>query len=1242
VKYRYSDSVEQEKGAPVKALKSFGFGLLTICVLVLFASGSLVGQGIFATLTGVVSDSSGAVVGDAKITLTDSTSGSVRETVSNGDGFFTFASVPVGTYALTVEAKGFEKYKADDIRLGGGERRNVNAQLAVGATNQVVEVNAQDTAIATTDSGEKSFALETKELQNFTQVGSNAAEYIKIVPGFGIQNGTSNKSNYNGATIGINANGDSGSQSPLNAAFSYNGLPTNSLDITGDGAHVSDPGCNCDTPVNPNSDFVQEFKVLTSNFSAENQKGPILISSVTKAGGSDFHGSLFFSARNHSLNANDWLNNASNVKQPANVYYYPGATLGGPVIIPGTNFNKSRQKLFFFTGFEYYYQVLDTGLLRATVPPACELQGDFSPTCIAQEGNPNAAGKMPGEISNTIFPGYQIPMCTGTPNGKCIDPNMLALAKLYPAANVDPATTGGYNYTQSEVFNQNNRQWIIRGDWNISENTKVFVRYNYQREVQQFPVGLWWRNTDQVPYPTPIEGKNKSNSWSGTLTHVFSPTMTNETVVAYTFVGFPNVFADPNAVARSTVGYNYAGVFNNGVSQIPSFGQYGPSEAALVFNPGGFEAGGPSQGLYANKYMPSVSDTLTKVFKNHTIKAGFFWEWIRNAQPANNDTNGLLQVSQGSQFSYGNEYADLLTGNLSNYTETNFNRINNINYTTVEFFAQDSWKATRKLTIDFGMRFSHFTPWEDGEGFGYSIFDASQYSPDCAASPTFCGFEWHAKDHSVPIGGFPTRALFYQPRVGAAYDLRGTGKTVLRGGWGRFYYHSGQFTNGLDASAGVATANLSPTNWVGGPGCPTNPSNGSALFAYELSCLNVSASPASPAAVDSRDNNQPYTDSWSATVDQETPWQGHLEVSYVGNRSRDLSNTQGGAGSNINLVPLGAMLTASNPGSANANLYRVLNDPVTGAGYGDLIVATNNLYANYNALQVSWLRHAGRYTIQANYTFQKSLGIVNPTVDPFNLSDNYGALPSDRRHLFNLAFSIDAGTLVHSNKFVNGAVNGWQFSGIIQAESGANLTYGGNYTNTPNINYNMSLSCVATTAEVQAGQGCPNGTPGGAAGGPAIIPGSNTGANLLTGIPINNQSILGTNGEQLNPYVTCNPEEHLTSHQYVNSSCFSAPTTVGTNGPTMLPVAYGPTFFTWDQSIFKNFQLSESKKLQFRVSAYNWLNHPLYSFPSGNNLTLQFVQDPVTQQITQQNANFGYSTQKQGARVIQLEARFYF
>ena len=300
-----------------------------LCPFILNGSTAL-SQGIFATLTGVVADPSGGVVPNAKITLRDSTSGSTRDTLTNGSGYYTFASVPVGNYELTVQFHGFRQYKASDISLGGGESRNVNVQLQVGSTDETVQVSAENLSLAVTDSGEKSFALATEELENFTQVGSNAAEYIKIVPGFGIANGTQNKSNYNGQTIGINANGDSGSQSPLNAAYSYNGLPTNSLDITADGAHVSDPGCNCDTPVNPNSDFIQEFKVLTSNFNAEEQKGPIVITSVTKAGGSEFHGNAYFSARNHTLNANDWLNNASGVQQPANAYYYPAAPSAVP------------------------------------------------------------------------------------------------------------------------------------------------------------------------------------------------------------------------------------------------------------------------------------------------------------------------------------------------------------------------------------------------------------------------------------------------------------------------------------------------------------------------------------------------------------------------------------------------------------------------------------------------------------------------------------------------------------------------------------------------------------------------------------------------------------------------------------------------------------------------------------------------------------------------------------------------
>jgi hypothetical protein len=347
--------------------------------------------------------------------------------------------------------------------------------------------------------------------------------------------------------------------------------------------------------------------------------------------------------------------------------------------------------------------------------------------------------------------------------------------------------------------------------------------------------------------------------------------------------------------------------------------------------------------------------------------------------------------------------------------------------------------------------------------------------------------------------------------------------------------------------------------------------------------------------VDSTDDKQPYTDQYNVTVSQRTPWSGLLEMSYVGNRTRDIpSGSVGGNSLNINLVPVGAMNAnpSQDPNKLNADDFRPLK------GFSNLYLATNNAWANYNSMQATWIRSQGRYNINLNYTFGKAMGIVG-FYDQFNLANNYGVLPANRTHIFNAAYSIELGNPLKGNKFAQGVVNGWQFTGVTQVESGANLS-GFN-----SQNFGMNGNGYVSPA---------------------------------TGYTVTNTSILGTNNIQLNPIQTCNPTANLGPNQFVNGNCFALPTALGQNGPTIMPPIYGPAFFNTDLGLFKNFQIKEQMKVQFRFNAFNFLNHPLWSFPGGNNLALTF--NGTTGAMN--NPIFGYTTQKQGHRVIQFAVKFFF
>jgi hypothetical protein len=1151
---------------------------IPVLAVLLALPGTTYAQRFTGDLSGTVVDESGGVIPGADVTVVNEASKGVRRSVTNNDGFFAFAALPSATYTVQISIQGFNTYEVTGIELRGGDSRTLRQiSLKVATVAETVSVSAE-VALTPLNSGEKSATLTGEQLENIPIQGTSAAEVLRILPGMTNVNSSSqsnrNSPNYTGEVYGINGNGEFGSGGGNNQSalgnYSANGAGVTALDITIDGAPGADPGCNCATSVNPNTEFVQEFKVLQSNFGAEHAKGPVNMTVISKQGGREFHGAVFGYVRDYHLASNEWFANKIGADKTKNKFLYPGFNLSGPLIIPGTGFNKNRDKVFFFVGFEYFKQALDTGYVKSWVPTQAMRNGDFS----------NAAAVGNGSAINSVprgFPGGIIP-------GNLIDPGGRALVNVFPMPNADPASTGGFNYVENLLVDQNGWQGLARVDLNISDSTKMFLRYNMQREVQPFVIGLWWRNGEQqVPYPSSIEGRNRSDSGTVSLTHVFNPTLTSETIFAVTYINFPNVFKNPEKISRQALGYPYQGIFGESGDQIPSVNAGPWCCGPMYFNPGGFD---PI--LFAEKWQIAAQDNVTKVWGTHTIKGGVYFEHVTNNQPGNGNSNGYIVLDPNNSASSGNTLADLLMGRINtHYDEQTKNALHNIGYNIFELFAQDSWKVKPRLTVDLGLRASYLGPWYDrgnynGKTTGMVGWDQSTYQPGVQYS----GLTWNSINSNTPLGIVSIPWVF-TPRGGFAWDVKGTGDTVIRGGLGMYIYHEAQpaWTGSVDFAQGVRNTTISDATTL------------AALEGLGGGSVGLTGS-----TLDTQDNKQPTSYSWSLSVDQKLPWGMMAEMSYVGNHQ---SNQLNGGLANINAVPEYYGLQVDPTGGTNPDSLRPLNQ------YSDLSVFRHNMYANYHGLQTFVSRQRGKFNFTAAYTFSKILGIRGN--DPNNgafgseyiwdvRTHNYGVLGQDRTHVASASMSWMLPDLKDKGALVNGILGNWQVSGI-----------GTYYSGRPLWGNNGNFDIGGTGAD---------------------------------GVPLDGQHIVGSNQIRVQAQLTCDPSQGVPDGYMLNPACFAAPTP-GHNGNYVLPYMKGQPYWGLDTTLSKNFPIgSKGQKLQLRVSAYNLLNHALLFPDQSHNLTLHYTNGVMD------SADFGKLgtwmengkevQNKFGRRVVQLVLRYTF
>lgn len=1142
--------------------KKFGLKALLLLLSIGLFVGVHAQSSTAGNITGTVRDPQGAAVPDAEITIVDTKTGASRTAKTNDDGFYSVPGLPPSIYTISTSPSGFKKTVAANVELHVSENKTVNLDLQVGSVTEIVTVTSEQAPVELR-SGEVSSLISEKQVTELPLNGRNYAQLALMVPGVSpvTQNGAGGSFATRGT--GLNSGVD----------MSVNGNQSNSNLWTVDGVNNMDVGSNRTLLVFPSVDSIQEFRVERNSFSAEfGQAQGAVVNLITKGGSNEFHGSLFEFYRHDSLNASNFFLNRAGQPKAKLKYNNFGGNFSGPII---------KNRLFFFWSEEWRRERRGA-VLSANVPTPAEKLGDFSGTLTGPlPHRPGMTCTTPGPTPSDpgCFPGNRIPTAQLSPAG-------LAYMKLFP----DPNTSGTPNWTSSTVQPINTRQDSIRGDLTISDKAQLMVRYINETWTHLGATGNFWGDS---AYPTlSSDWSQPSHSFAVKLTNTLSPKMVNE--FQFSIAGNDIIIAtNPETQAlEDEIASKIPTVFPHGGD-----GLVGGTVPSLFWGAGGY-SNIWHQAPWANREDLYIwKDDFSLVFGSHDLKVGALFSHNFKDEPGTGAGGGNQQATiQGCGEQTGHCIGDLLLRDtvLLNYTEIATTEIAEGRWRDFEVYANDTWKIHPRVTLTLGLRYSQFAPaWEKDNrisNFLPSLYNGVDFNTGLVTAD---------EAEALGIGRATVRTYKqgWQPRVGVAWDVFGTGTTAVRAGIGRYMSRSNVIEDLLRLTGNPPwTTTVSAGSGWNGAGttlanCPTCRSLDTINPGLVNNVAGVNPN-AGFAAVDP-DFRPPESYQWNLTISHQLFKDTVLEASYIGNHGLHIWRRN----VNRNDIPDGQACRGSACDGSNASARLQIAragmnvaSPVTGVvqnqgqliadnrvlrNVGNITTDESNGNSSYHAMQL-WLnrRFSERIAFQVAYTWGHAISDVsltsftNSTSDPFNFNADRGDADLDRRHTFvsNLVYVLPS--FNRWGKTANFILGDWQLNGIAS------------YFGATPIEILTGVNTIGTASAV--GQR-PN----------------------YTGAPLYLNT--GDSTRHLNPAAFATP----------------APGQMGTLGKGSVR---GKAITNIDFSIAKNWRVKERYGIQFRTEFFNVFNHANFT---GFDTDLR-------------NASFGTLNFAQSPREIQLGIKFTF